>query len=325
MRINSQDTTLKKNYLQKYQFLIKEYELVKAKKHPHFRFVKDFYAFHGTCPQTFLKYYGRYRQSGDVADLLPGKRGPKWRTRRTAPEIEAAVLEARQKGNNRYEICRILQPRWGSATPSPSGVYRILARHGVNRLRPPMIEEKRRIMTERAGQLAHIDCHHLSKDLVASATKRRYLVCVVDAYSRVAWAEMVDDIQSLTVMFATMRCFNYLGQTYRLAFEAVLTDNGPEFGRKEHKSAAEHPFKRLMMEMGIKHRHTRPYRPQTNGKVERFWRTLNEDLIEGTYFESEEHFLKELTEYLVYYNEARPHQGIGGATPAEIIRNLSTN
>ena len=109
MRINSQDTTLKKNYLQKYQFLIEEYERVKAKKHPHFRFVKDFYAFHGTCPQTFLKYYGRYRQSGDVADLLPGKRGPKWRTRRTAPEIEAAVLEARQKGNNRYEICRILQ------------------------------------------------------------------------------------------------------------------------------------------------------------------------------------------------------------------------
>ena len=58
MRNNSQDQTLKKNYIQKYQFLIQEYEQVKAGEHPRFRFVKDFYAFHGTCPQTFLSTMG---------------------------------------------------------------------------------------------------------------------------------------------------------------------------------------------------------------------------------------------------------------------------
>ncbi|MBH1988623.1 MAG: transposase [Myxococcaceae bacterium] len=61
------------------------------------------------------------------------------------------------------------------------------------------------------------------------------------------------------------------------------------------------------MELCIKHRYTRPYRPQTNGKVERFWKTLNEDLIEGTYFESIDSLKKELFEYLLYYNKLRPH------------------
>jgi transposase InsO family protein len=73
----------------------------------------------------------------------------------------------------------------------------------------------------------------------------------------------------------------------------------------------------MLLEMGIRHRYTRAYRPQTNGKVERFWRTLNEDLIEGTTFDSIEHFKKELSQYLVYYNEHRPHQGINAETPKQ--------
>lgn len=325
MRNNASDSTLKKNYIQKYQFLIAEYEQVKAKRHPKYRFVKDFYAAHGTCPQTFLKYYARYRQSGEPDSLLPAKRGPKWRSRRTCPQIESRVLEARQSGNNRYEIHLILKPELGEQTPSPSCIYHVLKRHGQNRLKPAMKEEKRRIIRKKAGELAHIDCHHLSKDLIANDPRRRYLVCVIDAYSRVAWAEIVEDIQSLTVMFATLRIFNYLSTEYRLQFEEVLTDNGPEFGTKDSARKAQHPFERMLIEMGVKHRYTRPYRPQTNGKVERFWRTLNEDLIEGTYFESLDHFKDELTAYLVYYNHARAHQGINGKTPASMIQNPSTN
>lgn len=325
MRNNATDTTLKRNYIQRYQFLIEEYELVKAKRHPSYRFVKDFYAAHATCAQTFLKYYARYRQSGADASLLPGKRGPKWRTRRTCPEIEQDVLKARELGNNRYAIHLMLQASWGERTPSPSCIYQIFRRHGQNRLRPAMVTEKRRIIRETAGELGHMDCHHLSRDLIASQPGRRYLVCVVDSYSRLAWAELVEDIQSLTVMFATLRCFNQLLAQYGLQFQEVLTDNGPEFGTRTSAQKAKHPFERMLMEMGIQHRYTRPYRPQTNGKVERFWRTLNDDLIDGTYFESTEHFQKELTQYLVYYNQARPHQGISGKTPASLVANPSTN
>ena len=57
MRDNSKDRTVERNYIQKWRFLVREYELVKAKCHPQFRFVQDFYAFHDTSRQTFAKYY----------------------------------------------------------------------------------------------------------------------------------------------------------------------------------------------------------------------------------------------------------------------------
>ena len=81
----------------------------------------------------------------------------------------------------------------------------------------------------------------------------------------------------------------------------------------------------LLLELGIKHRYTRPYRPQTNGKVERFWRTLNDDLIEGVTFDSLQHFKDELQQYLIYYNTHRPHQALNGITPTQQNTNLSAN
>lgn len=317
MRNNNNDTTLKKNYIQTYQFLINEYEDVKAKRHPAFKLVKDFYKAHDTCAQTFLKYYNRYKQSNNLTDLLPGKRGPKYITRRTPSEIEGLVLIEREKGCNKFEINSILRPKLGDNTPSPSTVYQILKRHGKNMLTQPMQEEKRRIIKEKAGELAHIDCHHLSKDMIAGDKKRYYLVCVIDSCTRLAWAEVVEDIKSISVMFATLHCFNYLTEKFSIKFAEALTDNGPEFGPRESEGKMHHPFERMLIELGVKHRYIKPYRPQTNGKVERFWRTINEDLIEGTYFESIDHFKEELFKYMLYYNKLRPHQGLDGKTPEE--------
>ena len=316
MKINTNDTTLKKNYIQKYQFLISDYELVKAKKHPIFKKVGDFCAYHGTCRQTFLKYYGRYKNSGqDVESLLPGKRGPKYKTRRTPEEIEQLVLTQRDKGCNKYEINSILKPILCSKTPAASTIYQILKRHGKNKLSIKMKEEKRLIIKEKAGELGHIDCHHLSKDTIANDNNRYYILCLIDSCTRVAWAEVITDIKSISAMFATLHCLNHMVNRFDIRFAEVLTDNGPEFGAKGALGKEHHPFERLLMEMDIKHRYIRPYRPQTNGKVERFWRTLNEDLIEGTHFESIEHFKKELLDYLLYYNKLRPHQGLDGQTP----------
>lgn len=320
MRNNNSDKTLKNNYIQTYQFLISEYEDVKAKRHPVYLRVKDFYKAHGTCPQQFLKYYSRYKQSnGDLSALLPGKRGPKYRTRRPDKEVEELVLSEREKGCNKFEIHSILRASLKERTPSPSGIYTILKRFGKNRLSKPMLEEKRRIIKEKAGELAHIDCHHLSKDMIAGDKKRYYLVCVIDSCTRIAWAEVVDDIKSISVMFTTLRCFNYINEKFSVKFEEALTDNGPEFGTKESSKKLHHPFERMLMELGIKHRYIRPYRPQTNGKVERFWRTLNEDLIEGTYFESIDHFKDELFQYMLYYNKLRPHQALNGNTPEQQV------
>jgi len=246
---------------------------------------------------------------------MPGKRGPKYQTRRTPLEIEAQVLDLRKKGCNKYEINDILRAKLQEKTPSHSTIYAIFRRYGVNRVTPKMQEEKRKIIKEKIGELGHIDAYHLSKDTIAEDSNRYYLVGVIDSCSRLAWVEVINDIKALTVMFATLRCFNYLNNHYEVKFAEVLTDNGPEFGPKVSKNKENHPFERLLEEMEIKHRYIRPYRPQTNGKIERFWRTLNEDLIEGTYFESLDHFKKELFDYLVYYNQLRPHQSLNGQTP----------
>lgn len=316
MRVNSRDETIKRNYVQVYQHYIAEYEQVKRGQHPSYRQVGEFYAARGIQRQTFLKYYGRYRNSGgDASVLLPMKRGPKWRSRRTPAEIEALVLAERGKGCNRYEIHSLLKSQLGAGTPAFSTIYAILKRYGKNRLSPPMKEEKRKIIKQKAGELGHMDCYHLARDTILGERRSLYLVCLLDDCTRLAWAEAVEDITALTVMFASLRCLNHLAERYQIRFREMLTDNGPEVGPANSHNKHNHPFERMLMELGIKHRYTKPYRPQTNGKVERFWRTLNEDLIEDTTFASWQEFKTELTQYILYYNTLRPHQALNGLTP----------
>lgn len=315
MRDNNQDLTLIRNYIQKYQFLISEYELVKQKRHPKYRFVKDFHTANGTDRRIFLKYYNRFKSSGKKEALLPQKRGPKYKSRRTLPFIEQKVLALRAKGNNKYEISNILKPSLKQFTPSPSGVYKILKRHGANRLTPKMQASKRRIIKEKAGELAHIDTHYLNKGIIASDTGRYYLLGVIDSCTRVVWVELIEDVKALTTMFATLRSLNILADHYNIKFKEVLTDNGPEFGRSNSKTKDNHPFERLLKEMEIKHRYIKPYRPQTNGKIERFWRTIEEDLLRDTYFENKEHLKEEILQYLYYYNQQRSHQALNGMAP----------
>lgn len=322
MRNNTQDMTLQRNYLEKYRFLIKEYELVKQKGHPLYKQAKEFYAANDTCAKSFLKYYNRYKQSGKSMDLLPQKRGPRYKTRRPLPFIENKVIELRNKGNNRYEIYNILKPNLHKFTPSPSGIYTICRRNNLNRLKPVMKQSRRRIIKERMGQLGHIDCHYLSKSIIKGQSKKLYLVCLIDDYSRIAWAELTEDITGLTVMFATLKCLNMIYDQYNIKFEEILSDNGPEFGPRESKTKSQHPFERLLIEMGIKHRYTRPYRPQTNGKVERFWRTLEDDLLRDTFFDSLAELKDELIQYLYYYNHERPHQGINNLKPVDRLNSL---
>ena len=67
----------------------------------------------------------------------------------------------------------------------------------------------------------------------------------------------------------------------------MLNDNGPEFGIHSSKQKAAHPFERMLLELGIVQRYIKPYRPQTNGKVERFCRTIEEDMLADPFYDSE--------------------------------------
>jgi hypothetical protein len=318
MRDNRKDTTIWRNYVEKYRFMIGEYEQVKRREHPVYKLAKDFYKAHDTCGKSFLKYYNRFKQDGSYQALLPRKRGPKYKTRRPPGFIENKVIGLREKGASKHEIVNILKPSLHKFTPSASGVYNICRRYGMNRLTKKAKENKRKIIKERMGELGHIDCHHLSRSVIRGESRRLYLVCVIDDHSRLAWAEVTQEITALTVMFATLKCLNILHDQYKIRFEEVITDNGPEFGPRESKQKQGHPFERMLMELSIRHRYCKPYRPQTNGKVERFWRTLQDDLIRETDFDSLEELKDELMQYLHYYNHHRPHQGIDGKTPSDM-------
>lgn len=323
MKQNSNDKTLERQYKYKWKQLISEYEDIKAGRHTRYRFVGEFFKTHSISRQKFNKLYRRFSGSGDEEDLLPHKRGPKWVSRRPEAAIEKEVIEERKRGLNKYEICDILTRRHGRSVTSPSGVYNIIKREGMNIIRAEQKEIKRKIIKERPGELGHIDCHYISKDLLPGSKKQFYIVGIVDSCSRIASAEVLEDIKSLTVMFATMRLFNNLKKSYGIQFERILSDNGAEFASP--KNVDKHPFERMLVEIGVRHSYTRPYRPQTNGKVERFWRTLKDDLLESGGFESLEVLMDNLFEYLVYYNEIRPHQSLNGKTPLAFLQNLSTN
>jgi transposase InsO family protein len=288
MRDNSYDRTIERNYLQKWRFLIPEYEAVKAGRSGAFRRVGDFYRHHGTCSQTFRKYYNRYLRSGAEADLLPQRRGPKWRERREPEGIEAEIVACRQRGMNRYEIYAALRER-RTTLPSPSTIYRVLKRYHLNRRTPAMREEKRRIIKDKLGELGHVDLHQLPRDMfLAPPSATAYVVSLIDSCSRLAWAEVISSKRALPVMFRTLKIINTLNATYGLVFAEILSDNGSEFASRNNPQ--EHPFEAMLIELDIKHRYTRPYRPQTNGKIERFWRTLDDDVIEGATFDNLDHF-----------------------------------
>ena len=146
------------------------------------------------------------------------------------------------------------------------------------------------------------------------------MVGILDDYSRLAWVKLTEEIQGITVMFAIMRCLKALKVNYGIEFSDVLTDNGPEFGWTSETNQMSSPVKRLFYELWIKHRQIRPYRPQTNGKIERFCRTLDEDFIEETVFESKEKLEAELFKYIIYYSEYRPHQGIDWKKPGHLCK-----
>ena len=181
---------------------ISEYEAIKRKRSTTFKTVKEFCLHHKFSHQNFMKIYHRYHQNPVETSLLPQKRGPKFKTRRTDLAIEQKVIELRKLGNNRYEIARILQSQ--TIAVSPSTVYNICRRNGLHRLKPAQTMERRKIIMSKIGELVHLDCHQLSQEItIANADKTYYLLGLLDDYSRIDWIEVLEDKKALSVMFAT--------------------------------------------------------------------------------------------------------------------------
>ena len=131
-----------------------------------------------------------------------------------------------------------------------------------------MIEAKRRIIKEKLGELGHIDLRQLPTDCFLSPpAKPHYVICLIDACSRLAWAEVVAAKKALPVMFKALKMINTLHPRYGVVFTDILSDNGAEFAARAHPN--EHPFEAMLLELGVRHRYTRPYRPQTPDVIDK--------------------------------------------------------
>lgn len=322
-------TTIEKNSIKYMLNFVDGYELVKANKHPNFKFARDYFAANKICFQNFYKFYSRFVASGRKPQkLLPIRRGPKPKYQ-DLPLAEGSianlVLNYRSKGFDKYYISECLRKiNKQKESCSASTVYRILRTFGESRLQKTAKEEKRKIVRSYAGSLAHIDCHYLPKGVVRSEpTKRYFAFGVIDDFSRVSWIEVIRSTKSIDATFAMMDAMLIMNQRYNIKFDEALTDNGSEFCGSD-KTKDDHPFERLLTHFAIKHLRTKPYRPQTNGKIERLWRTFDDEVIEGAIFETLDELKDAVLGYNFYYNEQRPHQGINGKKPVEMLE-IATN
>jgi transposase InsO family protein len=136
---------------------------------------------------------------------------------------------------------------------------------------------------------------------------------VIDDHSRIAYAEIHDDETAATAIGVLRRAVAWFAAR-NITVEAVLSDNGSAY--------VSHAWRDACAELGIKHRRTRPRRPQTNGKIERFHRTLAAEWAFVKHYNSESARRNALPAWLHHYNHHRLHTGIGKATPISRSTNL---
>jgi transposase InsO family protein len=141
-----------------------------------------------------------------------------------------------------------------------------------------------------------------------------YLHTVIDDHSRVSYVEAHDDETAVTATAVLERAVAWFAER-GVTIQRVLTDNGACY--------RSHLWAETCAELGIKHKRTRPYRPQTNGKIERFHRTLAEGWAFKKLYSSETARLAALPAWIHHYNHHRPHSAIGKAAPITRLDNLA--
>lgn len=244
---------------------------------------------------------------------------------------------------------RVLR-RWGPARIGyllglhPSTVHRVLTRYRLAKLRwldRPTGRVIRRMEQARCGDLVHVDVKKLGKipagggwRMLGNVAGRRnarndrssglvnknyqalrgyhFLHTAIDGHSRLAYTELLGDERKDTTAAFWLRAnawFTGCGITVR----NVLTDNGACY--------RSHDFRDALGD--IKHRRTRPYRPQTNGKVERFHRTLADEWAYARLYRNDTERCEEFHKWLHTYNHHRGHTALGGQPPATRVPNLS--
>jgi transposase InsO family protein len=280
----------------------------------------------GVSRATAHKWLKRFREEG-LEGLEDRSSAPHRRPRSLAARDVERILSARRR-------LKVGPHRLGPELGHPrSTVYGVLRRHGVSRLahldRPTAAPV--RFERERPGELVHVDVKKLARIRpgggwrilgLSAQTKgpRRggpgydYLHAAVDDRSRYAYVEVLADERGATCAGFVLRAAAHFAER-GIRTERVLTDRAMNYVRSAE-------FAQALVRIGAAHRTTRPYRPQTNGKVERFNRTMVDEWAYARLYRSNEARIAALGSWLDTYNHRRPHTALGGLPP--ISRLLTT-
>ena len=301
--------------------ILREYEKTSKRIRPRkFKFVKDICEVYNISRKELNRYYRKWIEGGKSDDaLLPNKRGARPGSRRIPKEIERNIVKAYRKfGSNRYELVLIFKPYYLDKTPSPATMDRIKARYPLNENQKKIIK---RYEKQAPGELAHIDLTELTKDIKCHFKVRRlYCASICDDCTRITYSEIVPDKKASTTTYFLARSLSWFKQIYNFEFETIMSDNGREFKGSVTK---EHPFETMCKELGIKHIYTKPYRPQTNGKIEAFNKILKKEFMYPNKFDSEKDLMVNLGNFLFEFNHLRRHGGLKYSTPFDKLKSVT--
>jgi len=282
-----------------------------------------------TSSKTCGKWVSRYRAQGEFG-LSDHSSAPEHVANRTDEQRIAAIAALRRLRFTGAEIAELL----GMALSTVSG---ILTRIGMGRLGRLGLEPAERYERERPGELIHIDVKKLGRihggaGKRISGTRRHHQLAITDAAgrrrktagwdfvhvaiddaTRLAYAEVLSDEKASTAIAFLGRALAFYTR-HGISVERVMTDNGSAYRSAIHSLACR--------ALGIRHLRTRAYRPQTNGKAERFIRTMLGGWAYGAIYGSSRERTAALDGWLFTYNHHRRHRSIGRQPPITRLNNL---
>ena len=272
--------------------------------------------------RTASKWVRRYREEGE-AGLADRRSAPKRQAGATPEDRVEAIAALRRVRLTGAEIAAAL----GMALSTVQGILTRTGLGRLSRLEPP--EPPNRYERGRAGELLHIDVKKLGRIGHRGAGHRAtgnrgpgrrsrgagwefVHICIDDA-TRLAYVEVLGDEKAKTCVGFLRRALAFY-RAHGIRVERVMTDNGPGYLSIAHAAACR--------ALRIKHLRTRPYRPRTNGKAERFIRTLLAGWAYAAIYRSSAERAAALSGWLDFYNRRRPHGSLGHQAPLDRLNAL---
>ena len=276
-------------------------------------------------PATAHRWWHRWLDGGrELCGLRDRSSRPRRSPQLLAEELEERICDCRRRTGWGPRLVA------GATGVAHSTVWKVLRRHGLSR-RPAAVKEPANSYEWPCpGDLLHMDVsryarflrprHAVTGDRHRSADEKRaavgydYAHAIVDDHCRLAYVELHDDEKAATVTAFVERALGFFAE-HGIVGKRLMTDNG--FSYVKNRSLRE-----LLAHHSIRHLTTEPYRPRTNGKVERFHQTMAREWAYGLSYRSHRKRNQALPHWLEHYNTRRPHSSLGGRPPISRVHNL---